>query len=754
MSEHPDVISNDELRELFSDQAPMRPDSPRPTQGDGRCDTSKQPRTEEEDADLKLFRVQGHSPERVYLYASDDGEAVLAKARFAPGTLERDQKSFRWFRRDGDRWKSGLGGAHPPLYRLAELIAALRRGERAFVVEGEKCADFLLERGIAATTGPHGSSTWDQAHSAVFDGADVALLPDSDAVGQGHMREVAASLVGVAKAVRIVELPGLSDGQDVVDWLTAGHSVDEVCAHAASAPLHGLVAEVSDNWPEPVVLGCASEASPLPLNVGAPALIGEFVSEVASAIKVELAAPFSLVPVVLSAAAGNAFSIRVSHAHAEPNLARFVLWSAASGERKSATFRAVASPLIEWMRINEPAAAVKRGDAASRESYLSRKAQDAERKAAKASSPEVAEKHLSAAREAREAMPTLPRRAIAFIGDTTQPALVRHMAENGGAMAIMSADARQVVDDVLGKHRSDGSTDDSVYLRAHGGDRIDRARVGNTAAGEFVGIDHPSLAVGICLQPDKLVQLAGRPELRDSGFIARCNIVEPRSLVGERIETGFEQAVAPAIAGRWSCAVQAVMDFRFSIIDAAGADGFEPLELTLDAEAMELRRAFANEIEMRQRLGGDLHGAGALASKAAGEAARMAGLWHLVRLADEDRLDRSTMPPVPAETWRQAEVIQRFHMAETLRVLSLAQESQETKRARRLLLWVSRDPGARRVITTRDILTLRIAEDAEEAEGLLRWLEARGWLRPTQKGQGKRATRWEVHPCVLGGAQQ
>src|SRR5690606_31903979 len=101
MSDHFDGVSSDELRELFSDEVPMRPDRPRPTQGEGRRDTSRQPRPEEQDADLNLFRIQGHSPERVYLYASDGGEVMLAKARFAPGTLKKAQKSFRWFQRVG-----------------------------------------------------------------------------------------------------------------------------------------------------------------------------------------------------------------------------------------------------------------------------------------------------------------------------------------------------------------------------------------------------------------------------------------------------------------------------------------------------------------------------------------------------------------------------------------------------------------------------------------------------------------------------
>ena len=67
-----------------------------------------------------------------------------------------------------------------------------------------------------------------------------------------------------------------------------------------------------------------------------------------------------------------------------------------------------------------------------------------------------------------------------------------------------------------------------------------------------MAIDRPSLALAICMQPDKLVQMAGRPELIDSGFLPRCNIVQPRSLVGDRIETGHEPPLDPQIAATWA----------------------------------------------------------------------------------------------------------------------------------------------------------------------------------------------------------
>ena len=53
------------------------------------------------------------------------------------------------------------------------------------------------------------------------------------------------------------------------------------------------------------------------------------------------------------------------------------------------------------------------------------------------------------AREARSKIPRMPRRPVAYIGDTTSEMFVRLMAEMGGGFGVFSADARQVVDAVL-----------------------------------------------------------------------------------------------------------------------------------------------------------------------------------------------------------------------------------------------------------------------------------------------------------------
>ncbi len=51
----------------------------------------------------------------------------------------------------------GLGDVRKVIYRLPEVLEAVRRGETIFVVEGEKDADRLAREGLVATTNPGGA---------------------------------------------------------------------------------------------------------------------------------------------------------------------------------------------------------------------------------------------------------------------------------------------------------------------------------------------------------------------------------------------------------------------------------------------------------------------------------------------------------------------------------------------------------------------------------------------------------------------
>jgi putative DNA primase/helicase len=152
----------------------------------------------------------------VFPYHDESGIELYEIVRTAP-------KQFSARRRltDGTIVKSIKGVRRVP-FRLPQVIAQARSGERIFVVEGEKDVLTLEGLGYVATTCALGGNSWESEWAPYFAGADVVVLPDNDAVGESYATEVAHSLQRTANSVRVVRLPDLQPGGDVTDWLADG----------------------------------------------------------------------------------------------------------------------------------------------------------------------------------------------------------------------------------------------------------------------------------------------------------------------------------------------------------------------------------------------------------------------------------------------------------------------------------------------------------------------------------------------------
>lgn len=167
-----------------------------------------------------------------YPYRSAIGELLYQVVRLEP-------KSFAQRRPDGNGgWIWNMDGAFRVLYRLPEVLAAKELGETLYVCEGEKDADALAALGLVATTNSGGADQWPESATAALSGCNVVILPDNDKPGRKHAEVIRKALIGKAKKVKILNLPGLPDKGDVSDWLEGGGTREA---------LEGLVAEVSDN---------------------------------------------------------------------------------------------------------------------------------------------------------------------------------------------------------------------------------------------------------------------------------------------------------------------------------------------------------------------------------------------------------------------------------------------------------------------------------------------------------------------------
>ncbi|WP_219336963.1 VapE domain-containing protein [Acetobacter orientalis] len=167
---------------------------------------------------------------QTYDYVSIDGELLFQVCRMEPKDF-RQRKPVA-----GGGWAWSTKGLPRIPYRLPEVLTAIKSKKTVYVVEGEKSADKLLSLGLVATCSPGGAGKWKPECTRVLGGADIIILPDNDAPGQKHAKDVAQALHGVAARVRVLTLPDLAAKGDVFDWLGAGNTVADLEALVKTAP--------------------------------------------------------------------------------------------------------------------------------------------------------------------------------------------------------------------------------------------------------------------------------------------------------------------------------------------------------------------------------------------------------------------------------------------------------------------------------------------------------------------------------------
>ncbi|SDF87367.1 CHC2 zinc finger domain-containing protein [Sporolituus thermophilus] len=179
-----------------------------------------------------------------FFYRDEGGQVRYKVSRYENG----DDKTFPQSRPDGKGgWIENLDGVERLPYRLPELMESLKKGETIFIPEGEKAVHALVDLGLAATCNSGGAGKWTDALNRYFPaGAEIVILPDNDEPGRKHAEMVAANLYRRGCKVKVVKLPGIDDlspkgaagpenKADVVDWLAAGHTKEELLAVVSQA---------------------------------------------------------------------------------------------------------------------------------------------------------------------------------------------------------------------------------------------------------------------------------------------------------------------------------------------------------------------------------------------------------------------------------------------------------------------------------------------------------------------------------------
>lgn len=155
-----------------------------------------------------------------------EGKLTFQVVRYEP-------KQFRQRRPDPDNqgeWIWNLKGVERVLFRLPEFKEALAKEESVYVCEGEKDVLALEYIGLSATCNAGGAGKWEPQYTDSLAGADVVVIADKDEPGRKHGELVGSALSGVARSVRVIELPD-RDGKpvkDAADWVSAGGTAVEL----------------------------------------------------------------------------------------------------------------------------------------------------------------------------------------------------------------------------------------------------------------------------------------------------------------------------------------------------------------------------------------------------------------------------------------------------------------------------------------------------------------------------------------------
>ena len=491
-------------------------------------------------------------------------------------------------------------------------------------------------------------------------------------------------------------------------------------------------------WETPVPLGAAGDLPAFPVEA-----LPEWGAAMVGAVAESTQTPPDLAGVVylgvLAAAAGGRTEVEVQPGWREPvNL--YAAPAMPPGSRKSAVFREMTAPLLDAERALQEAARPEIGEAVVTQEIAQENARRAVAAAAKHLAGPAADdakaEAVSAKMQAEAArVPAWPR---IVADDATPEALTSLLCEQGGRMAVLSAEG-DLFDIMCGRYGRDGQVANlGVFLKGHAGDLLLVDRKGR----EPECIEKPALTIVVTIQPQVLLDIARRPALRGRGLLARILYCMPPDTVGfRRINV---DPVPDDIRSTWYGQVKAL---ALSL-----AERTAPAIVTLTPEARELLSGYQEEIEPRLRACiGDLADLRDWASKLAGATVRLAALLHLAT-----HLRDGYQQPVSADTMERAVQLGRYfteHARAAFRQMGMDPVIGD---AQMILAWIKRNQVAE--VSKRDLFNgVRNSrfQKAADLDECLAVLIEHGYLRlvepssTTKRGGRPSSPRYAAHPEVL-----
>ncbi|MEZ5720983.1 MAG: YfjI family protein [Paracoccaceae bacterium] len=326
--------------------------------------------------------------------------------------------------------------------------------------------------------------------------------------------------------------------------------------------------------------------------------------------------------------------------------------------------------------------------------------------------------------------PVSPDRTVT---EPTFEGLTRKFFEGHPSLGIFSDEGGQF----LGGHAMNSDNRQKTLAALNDlwqGNPIRRTRQGE---GSFT-LYQRRLAVHLMAQPGVARDFMADPKTHDTGFLARFLICEPPSAIGTRFHDNSRRDLVAL--DRFGSRLLNILETALPMDPDTRA--LSPRRLPLAPEARVLLVRFHDVIEAQMAFGGDLEHVTGAASKAAEQAARIAGVLTLWRDLNATH--------VMAHDMAHGITLAQFYLGEAARLANAAAVSAETDRAERLRKWLV-ERWEYPEITLREALRYAPHRDLRDNVTLrkaITLLERTGWLAKLDVGtkiRGKaRADAWRI----------
>lgn len=414
-------------------------------------------------------------------------------------------------------------------------------------------------------------------------------------------------------------------------------------------------------------------------------------------------------------------------------LSLFLVTIAESGERKSSVDKLVMKPVRDFEEARE------KENAPARQWHMNKVRLREEQRTAILAKARKNDPGAEADLEALGQDPEPPLFSTFVLSDPTLEGITRHLSSTQPSLGLFSDEGGAF----LGG--TGMSKDNRLKTMAGLSSFWDGAPINRSRAGDGIATWRGRrLSCHLMVQPAVAETLFGDAMANEQGFLARFLVAQPKSLIGTRKFRKRDPRSDEACEA-WARQVRALLERPLPLAEGTRNE-LDPSVLRLTAEARELLIAFHDKVELAQGDQGELEQVRPSASKAAEQAARIAGVLTIFANADATEVD--------AEAMANGIQLATHALNESLRQIGKAAISRRSRLAEDVRAWLERYGEEFVCVTNIAQEGPNALRDAKVARQMLQFLETTGHVEKCKHGaviKGKRRREvWRVN--LAGGS--